>query len=387
LAHGDLASNDPEPLRWRFQPLERERRKDVYGGRHVREAFASAGFQGPVDDDDWDLLFTYREETKEIGRRLRKRDSLHNHCNYFRAAGQKCELADHLERLKHSGQELRSWRFLETFRLNSEETRGRWRQAVKADLNRFWVVKPCSATHSSGIQLLRGADALHASENITAAVAQEYVEAPFLGFGGSKFHLRLYILITRWSPSVGAFLFDEGLIFRRREEYDSQSVSLERDVFSGITDEVEPLKVSELWAHLESSQTCSSHHSCDVSAATVRQRIADMLAEVFDGDSVKAFFGRAPRKKIKGYSCFDFYGVDVMLDRQLQPLLLEVNLSPNLAVGGEGTQWIPLLSSIKSEMVMQIATWAALRLRIPPQTVREAEAIEAKTLTNFTRLH
>ena len=83
----------------------------------------------------------------------------------------------------------------------------------------------------------------------TWAVAQKYIEEPYLKFGGSKFHMRLYILVTSWeTPAI--FLFNEGFLFRSRHKYDATSPSVEKDVFSAVSDDVENLALSSLWSHL-----------------------------------------------------------------------------------------------------------------------------------------
>merc|ERR1712194_689008 len=58
-------------------------------------------------------------------------------------------------------------------------------------------VKECSAGASTGVQLLHGKELRQKTLEEKPkdwVVAQEYLSRPYLGFGGSKFHLRVYVL-------------------------------------------------------------------------------------------------------------------------------------------------------------------------------------------------
>merc|ERR1712176_1633170 len=121
------------------------------------------------------------------------------------------------------------------------------------------------------------------------------------GFGGRKFHLRLYVHVPRWSP-VGALLYDDGMVFRSRHAYEGHRPSTKNDVFSGVSQDVEPLALTTLWDALGS-----------MVAAKVRTRIVDLLANIF-GVAVEETFGDASDLNKRGFACFDLFGVDVMLD-------------------------------------------------------------------------
>eukprot|EP00928_Gymnodinium_smaydae_P011940 TRINITY_DN14367_c0_g1_i1.p1 TRINITY_DN14367_c0_g1~~TRINITY_DN14367_c0_g1_i1.p1 ORF type:complete len:190 (-),score=30.14 TRINITY_DN14367_c0_g1_i1:619-1188(-) len=169
---------------------------------------------------------------------------------------------------------------------------------------------------SHGIDLVSSEDVLSVATKVVGrhAVAQEYVHQPYL-FDGRKFHFRIYLLVTRWAPT-GAFLYDEGLLFRSRHVYDPRKLSEKRDLFSGTSADTEVLRHADFWRSLSAGV-----------AQRVRGRIAKLLSEVL-GTSLQESFGAfAPfTEKARGYSCFDLYGADVILNDELDPLLLEINI-------------------------------------------------------------
>jgi len=428
------SSAQPLSLRWRAATYGQPHgaankgavKHVVYGGDWVTQAFMQRGFHGPVADDNWDVLFTHRPQRKALmaASLPRRRGRLVSHCEYFVAAGQKggyakhtanvlrlrrlpgvCEgaerevaasseegeegeIADELQRCGLAGGG--GPKHLRVFNLAIEAQREQWRQAVQEDMSLEWVVKPTVAGRSQGIRLLRGEDALGASLPSHLYVAQEYIRRPFLGFGGRKFHLRLYILVTRWKP-IGAFLFDEGIVFRSRLAYDSDNTSVERDIFSGVSESVEPLALSTLWNFIDTLPLGARPSS----SAEVNRRIVRLLAELLGTEAVRESFGEPRDGAVVGaidigepgsLGCFDFFGADVMLDDSLEPYVLEFNIGPNLYVDEHGPSFTQLYRAVKGPLLRQMIHWMELRSRSPPRTVDEANLLETQTLHNFTRI-
>eukprot|EP00928_Gymnodinium_smaydae_P037256 TRINITY_DN25896_c0_g2_i1.p1 TRINITY_DN25896_c0_g2~~TRINITY_DN25896_c0_g2_i1.p1 ORF type:complete len:485 (-),score=108.70 TRINITY_DN25896_c0_g2_i1:22-1449(-) len=407
---GSCSSAQGRGLRWRGFPYhvrDPRYKRTIYGGDYVKRAFALEGFEGPVEGDDWDLLWTHRTQRPSFenlglaGSSARQEDAaparrratdgasrLVNHCDYFVAAGDKCRFAKHaslVSRLTSSSPSATSSatsatsaadaeaaatsRYLATFELDDPAQLVAWQRQLQAAPERHWLLKPCAAGNSQGIQLLRGRELLSMSNLGTHVVAQEYLEDPYLGFGGSKFHLRLYVLVTDWSQPTSAFLYDDGLIFRSKQAYRREGVarSVASDVFSGITASVEALPLADLWSHLGAD-----------AAGAVRQRLRRLLRELLS-EGLQESFG-AFSAQSGGLACFDVFGADVMLDAKLLPTVLEFNTGPNLWVDDHGKENQGRLAGIKRPLIEQIVSWSARRLR------GDAQLAEA-ALKNFTRLN
>lgn len=383
-----VESDEAPRLRWRGFPYKVSNpafARRIYGGSYIETAFNQQGFEGPVDGHDWDVLWTHRPQDGaliQLPSRPRPPQRLVNHCSYFRAAGDKCNFAKHTNRIMRSVSRLSTGglRYLRTFELDQDHELIGWRHSVQEKLDKYWLLKPCLGGASKGIQIHRGQDALDAQRKFGPhTVAQEYVDDPYLGFGGRKFHLRLYLLITRWSPA-GVYIYDNGLIFRSLHEYQHDNgPEVMRDVFSSISDSVEALPLAKLWSHLDAADV--------LPAAVMRARIAETLREILGTQQVQESFGKYEILQAqRSFACFDLFGVDIILDRSLQPLVMELNIGPNMWTTDHGEGNRQLLADAKAPLVQQVVHWAALRSSRPPQTVHEAEQIEAESLQNFTRI-
>eukprot|EP00746_Dinoflagellata_sp_MGD_P161265 gnl/MRDRNA2_/MRDRNA2_88345_c0_seq1.p1 gnl/MRDRNA2_/MRDRNA2_88345_c0~~gnl/MRDRNA2_/MRDRNA2_88345_c0_seq1.p1 ORF type:complete len:485 (-),score=80.45 gnl/MRDRNA2_/MRDRNA2_88345_c0_seq1:63-1517(-) len=391
LPDGDLAAweeVDTPPMRWRGVAYGRALDEDsgVYGGDHTVERFAAQGFEGPVLDDSWNVLFTHTpvsdwltKHAAVLGSRSPKeskgRARLTNHCEYYKAAGDKCAFANHLSRVASlTGNHRR----LRTFELHNRHEYALWQDSAQKNPHKYWVVKDCTNGASQGIKLLVGRSvARTAPPPGTWAVAQEFLSNPYLGWGGHKFHMRLYVLATRWDPA-GVFLFNDGLVFQSRSKYQGRKPSLRKDIFSSVSEKVRPLQLEKLWRHIDGT---------GVPSKVVWARVASLLKNVF-GVGLKESFGDPQRLSKRSFSCFDLFGVDVILDQQLEPYVLEVNIGPNLWLDQE---YETMQRKVKGSLLNEVAHWA--QLRVQNQSVSNAEptlemkiAFENLALKTFQRL-
>ena len=95
------------------------------------------------------------------------------------------------------------------------------------DLNnktKLWLLKPCASSRGRGIRLLTDVD------NIPKKIiATHYIYNPHL-INGRKYDLRLYLLVTGYTP-LKIYLFDNGLARFCSEEYDLNPEKCPIDIF------------------------------------------------------------------------------------------------------------------------------------------------------------
>eukprot|EP00931_Biecheleriopsis_adriatica_P006831 TRINITY_DN108182_c0_g1_i1.p1 TRINITY_DN108182_c0_g1~~TRINITY_DN108182_c0_g1_i1.p1 ORF type:complete len:404 (+),score=76.76 TRINITY_DN108182_c0_g1_i1:27-1238(+) len=369
-------------LRWRGFPYKVSNPKfarSIYGGSFVASTFSSQGFEGPEESDHWDVLWTHRDQEAALtGLQLPERlgTRLVNHCRYFKAAGNKCELARYISHLVSANDGVRQRQLL-SFALDGTESASAWRRRVSEDPNKYWILKPCLAGASRGILVHRGEHALEAARSLGDSVTvQEYLLHPYLGFGDSKFHMRLYVFVPRWAP-IAAYLYNDGLIFRSRDAYRQDlAPEVARDVFSEVSQKVEALPLSNFWRALDAKEKPRS--------AAVKERIVETLSDLFSPQALRDHMGPPDLHGSRSYACFDLFGADVILNSDLQPFVMEFNIGPNLWVDNHGEDWVGTLQSVKGPLITQLVHWASLRVRA--ETHQAVELAEQQALLNFTRL-
>merc|ERR1712060_714973 len=122
------------------------------------------------------------------------------------------------------------------------------------------------------------------------------------------------------------------------------------------------------------------------SAETTREHMLEVIRDIFGEARVKSN-GNATaftnKLEVRGYGCFELFGLDVMFNERLEPFILEVNEGPNLNIDDRGEDAAGLLRNVKGPLTQQLARWAALTVTSPDEASSE---IEQRTLTNFTRV-
>ena len=226
--------------------------------------------------------------------------------------------------------------FLPTsYNLPEDRERLRWRMRAGEDI---WIVKPPGASCGNGIKLVTKwsdipeRDAKHNSQ----LCVQRYVTSPYL-VNGLKSDLRLYVLVTSISP-LRVYLHQDGLVRFATRPYTTDPAHL-ADKMVHLTN-YSVNKYSEDFEHNEAPSEFSGHKwsletfwkfmaSEGHDVELVKKRIKNLVIKtVLCGQD--DMLGAVTEHLASDYSCYKLFGVDVFLDTQLKPWLLEVNNFPSL---------------------------------------------------------
>jgi tubulin polyglutamylase TTLL4 len=196
----------------------------------------------------------------------------------------------------------------------------------------FWICKPSAAARGSGIRIV----ASTAKIPTVSQIYQVYIERPFL-ITERKFDLRLYVLVTSISP-VRIYIHENGMarFAVRKYSYDLNpsdlkanltNYSLNKDdegfVFAkGRAENVNNSKWSLAFfmdilrkAGIDTSQLLTA-----IEKVTISTVIAGICA-----------IRKHHRKYIKHrHTSYELYGIDILLDQDLRPFVMEINISPGM---------------------------------------------------------
>ncbi|NXN90121.1 TTL11 polyglutamylase, partial [Bombycilla garrulus] len=237
----------------------------------------------------------------------------------------------------------RSWILPEELPLFVAEVR------MMKDSNPSWkptfIVKPDGGCQGDGIYLIKDPSdiRLTGSIQIRPAVVQEYICKPLL-VDKLKFDIRLYVLLKSLEP-LEIYIAKDGLSRFCTEPYQEPTLKNLHQVFMHLTNYSLNIH-SGNFIHSDSVNTGSkrtfSSILCRLSSrgADVKKLWSDIISLV-----IKTIIALTPELKVyyqsdipagkPGPTCFQILGFDILLMKNLKPVLLEVNANPSMRIEHE----------------------------------------------------
>lgn len=189
-----------------------------------------------------------------------------------------------------------------------------------------------------------------------SCIISRYIPNPLL-INGLKFDLRIYVVVTSIEP-LRIYIYNEGLTRFATEKYKlsdcktnrfahltNYSVNKKNEKFvnnTGVEEDGKGFKwsLSSLFKHLQAIQ---------IDTELLWSRIYDVIIKSIIAGEAKMSQG-LKRLGCHRSNCFELFGYDVLIDSELRPWLIEVNLAPSLACES------PLDFLIKSNLVADTFT-------------------------------
>ncbi|XP_075789074.1 tubulin monoglutamylase TTLL4 isoform X2 [Pelodiscus sinensis] len=222
-----------------------------------------------------------------------------------------------------------------------------------------WIVKPPASARGIGIQVIHKWSQLPKRRPL---LVQRYLHKPYL-ISGSKFDLRIYVYVTCYNP-LRIYLFRDGLVRFASCKYSSSMKSLSNK-FMHLTNYSVNKKNTEYRSNGDET-ACQGHKWAlkalwsylsqkGVNSEAIWEKIKDIVIKTIIAsepyvNSLLKMYVRRPS------CCHELFGFDVMLDENLKPWILEVNISPSLHSNS------PLDVSIKGQMIRDLLNLAGFVL-------------------------
>ncbi|XP_054597553.2 tubulin polyglutamylase TTLL5 isoform X2 [Nothobranchius furzeri] len=314
--------------------------------RLVRRILASHGFsEVHSNSNDFNLMWTGSHLKPYVLRSLQDYQKV-NHFPRSYELTRKDRLYKNIQRMQQTHGFKNFHIIPQTFVLPSENQE--FRNCFAKDKGP-WIIKPVASSRGRGIYLVSNPNQISMDENI---LVSRYVNNPLL-IDEFKFDVRLYVLVTSYDP-VLIYVYEEGLARFATVKYDQTPTNI-KNTFMHLTNYSLNKKSSD-YVSCDDPEVEDYGNKWSMSAVLrylkqegkdttlLMKQVEDLVikavlsAELQIAAACKMF---VPHKT----NCFELYGFDVLIDSNLKPWLLEVNLSPSLSCDA------PLDLKIKASMI------------------------------------
>lgn len=317
----------------------------------VRELLAAAGWEETsVEAGDWELLWTLGEPGPGVYAHLQP-GQLVAHIPGIGALARKDALASTLQRahrlLAARGAPL------DPFHPETHPMPEAWpalRARAHEEPDALWIQKPRAAARGDGIRVLTDIDSV---ETGSTWLVQRYLDRPHL-IGGRKYTLRWYVLVDGLDP-LSVRVFEDGFTKLASRPFSTRPDAL-ADRFAHLTnpdvlalDTSVPVSRDNLTRPAYAELLRAEGHDPDALFARIHDLLATTVAAARDE------LGRAAWAATNHPAgCFELLGLDVAVDDELRPWLVECNLDPSLAVEADSSEPSAVLErELKTRLVAE----------------------------------
>ncbi|XP_030363356.1 tubulin polyglutamylase TTLL11 isoform X4 [Strigops habroptila] len=258
-----------------------------------------------------------------------------------------------------------------------------------------FIVKPDGGCQGDGIYLIKDPSDIRQTGSIQSrpAVVQEYICKPLL-VDKLKFDIRLYVLLKSLEP-LEIYIAKDGLSRFCTEPYQEPTLKNLHQVFMHLTNYSLNIH-SGNFIHSDNVNTGSkrtfSSILCRLSSrgADVKKLWSDIISLV-----IKTIIALTPELKVyyqsdipagkPGPTCFQILGFDILLMKNLKPMLLEVNANPSMRIEHEQELSPGVFENVPSPVDEEVKV-AVIRdtLRLMDPQNKKRKDIQCQTLEHVS---
>ncbi|XP_053296410.1 tubulin polyglutamylase TTLL4 isoform X1 [Pleuronectes platessa] len=339
----------------------------------VRHTIARSHFKVTKKSHDW--LGCWGHHMKSPGFKALGEHQKLNHFPGTFQIGRKDRLWRNLSKMKgRFGKQEFSF-FPRTFILPQDikQLRKAWEDGVS---RQKWIIKPPASARGIGIQVIHKWSQMPRKRPL---LVQKYLHKPYL-ISGNKFDLRIYVYVTSYDP-LRIYIFTDGLVRFASCKYSSSMKTLSNK-FMHLTNYSVNKKNSEYQTNSD-DKACQGHKwalkalwqflgSKGVNTTLIWEKIKDIVIKTIIAS--EPYVNSLLKLNVKtSYSCHELFGFDIMLDENLKPWILEVNISPSLHSN------TALDVAIKGQMIRDLLNLAGFHV---PQKDVDAPCSSASSSTS-----
>lgn len=206
------------------------------------------------------------------------------------------------------------------------------------DSNKIYIMKK-NIQRQEGLLITNNKNVILNGINESYVLAQELLQDPYT-INGRKINMRFYVLIVCKKENIDVYTFNDGFMYYTKDLFKKGSLEEGPNITTGYIDrwvyKVNPLTHGDFKEYLDKPRDLTDfERSIRDQGLKLSQiifnRIYKLLADVFIAYAGKIGMMEKMYNNIK----FQIFGVDIAINDQLYPMVMEVNKGPDMGAKDE----------------------------------------------------
>jgi len=214
------------------------------------------------------------------------------------------------------------------------------------DSNKIYILKK-NIQRQEGLKISKNkSEILSAYKKDKYVLVQELLQDPFI-IDGRKTNMRFYLLLVCNNGQITAYVHDEGFMYYTAEKFHKNSIDHKVNITTGYIDrsvyDKNPLTLGDFRKYID-----TNHNNGTINSHIIFNRILDVMNKLTNA------IGSSVCQDTSLFKCntFQIFGVDIALNEQLIPQIMEVNKGPDL--GGKDERDLTIKKKVVADMFNKV---------------------------------
>jgi len=220
------------------------------------------------------------------------------------------------------------------------ETAERNRFLEEFDNKKIYIMKK-NIQRQEGLKITNSKEEIIHGDEHGYVIVQELLQNPYI-IAGRKTNMRFYVLVVCYNKQINVFAHSEGFMYYTKQLFTKGSMAIEPNITTGYIERQvyvdNPLTHGDLRKYLDDEsrinllQVEKNIRMQELKISKVYfDRIYDLLRNVFI-----TFVGKiCKNQKFTDNVMFQLFGVDIAVDNNLNPMIMEINKGPDMGAKDE----------------------------------------------------
>jgi len=224
--------------------------------------------------------------------------------------------------------------------------------------NKIYIMKK-NIQRQQGLKITKDKNEILNSPNKNYVIVQELLQNPYL-ISKRKTNMRFYVLVICNKEEINVYVYDDGFMYYTKEYFKENSISDDVNITTGYIDRQvyidNPLTHKDLRSYLDDY---NNRELLDIEeqlvlnnlsiSETYFNRIYQLLHDVFI-----SFYGKICKGKLSSCITFQLFGVDIAVDNELNPMVIEINKGPDMSA--KDVRDSDLKNNVTSDMLILVGS-------------------------------